>query len=170
MIKASYQERRSKMSTKSHQDNHAGAGNTHAGAGKKGGSTPGSASDITTFSIFLATVQKIHAVRKLYGVVEMEDRGYVLDGEPSPCYRWCGRFKGGLPIVHAMNSSYRPTSLIAKSNGIAGATFTSCGHDDCVRPEHIRVISHSALARRSHRSEKRRPMIRDEKGRFVAPM
>ncbi len=102
--------------------------------------------DITTFAIFLANVQKIHKVRKLYGVVEMEDRGYVLDGEKSPCYRWCGRFKGDRPVVYAMDSSYSPTSLIAKRNGLAGATFTSCGHKDCVRPEHVMVLTHSALA------------------------
>lgn len=102
--------------------------------------------DITTFAIFLANVQKIHKVRKLYGVVEMEDRGYVLDGEKSPCYRWCGRFKGDRPVVYAMDSSYSPTSLIAKRNGLAGATFTSCGHKDCVRPEHVMVLTHPALA------------------------
>ncbi len=126
--------------------------------------------DITTFAIFLATVQKVHTVRKLYGVVEMEDRDYVLDGRVSPCYRWCGKYKGERPVVYAMNTSYSPTSLIARANGIAGATFTSCGHKDCVRPEHVMVLTHSALARRSHRSEKRRPMARDEKGRFVKPV
>ncbi len=124
--------------------------------------------DITTFAIFLATVKNIHKVRKLYGVVEMEDRGYVLDGEKSPCYRWCGRYKNGRPVLYAMDTSYSPTHLLARANGLAGATFTSCGYTDCIRPEHVRVISHSALARRSHRSDKRKKMARDEKGRFVA--
>ncbi len=159
------------MSTPTNHDPHASTGKPHASTGNSGESTPGSnpgTSIPSTFSIFLANVQKIHKVRKLYGVVEMEDRGYVLDGEKSPCYRWCGRFKGDRPVLYAMDSSYSPTSLIAKRNGIAGATFTSCGHKDCVRPEHVMVITHSALARRSHRSEKRKKMARDEKGRFVA--
>ncbi len=154
------------MRTTSHQDDHADTGDHRADTGKQGGSAR--AADITTFAIFLANVKRIHQVRKLYGVVEMEDRGYVLDGEKSPCYRWCGRFKGDRPVLYALDSSYSPTSLIAKRNGIAGATFTSCGHKDCVRPEHVMVLTHSALAKRSHRSGKRRPMIRDEKGRFVA--
>lgn len=159
------------MCTKSHQDSHADASKTRAVASKSGGSVSGPgnpAADVTTFSIFLAKVKRIHEVRRLYGVVEIDDRGYVMDGASSPCYHWCGRYRDGRPVLYAMDTSYSPTHLLARANGLAGATFTSCGYTDCVRPEHVRVISHSALARRSHRSGKRRPMIRDEKGRFVA--
>jgi hypothetical protein len=101
-------------------------------------------------------------------VVTIVDNGYEEYGKPSPCYRWCGKYRDCRPVLYAMDTSYSPTHLITGNNGKSGATYTSCGDTSCVRPEHVMILTHSILGRRGQGSDKRNQARRDEKGRYVA--
>jgi hypothetical protein len=85
--------------------------------------------------LYVGIVMKCGKVRRLWGEYVEEDTG--LD---DPCYRWQGKYRGGIPYVRTHCSSYSVRTVMARQAGRRGKIANRCGNEWCVNYRHLKVI------------------------------
>jgi len=110
--------------------------------------------DLATFTVF---DRKFSILNRIKERLSVEDRGYVLDGKPSPCHIWTGSDSGT-----GRGGGYGRMSLDGQTVAVHLVVYTHyygyipskkqvdhlCNQRACCNPAHLELVSHLKNQRR----------------------